>query len=319
MIIPEDAEMIKQMFQMYIDGISMRTIAKELNDAGCRSVNGKLFTEGTIRQLLHNDVYAGIIRRQKAYILDPISGKKIINDGVLPQYVIEDAHEAMLNALPLAGGIDTVYSFWQMLSWIGIVFLTIYDLFSFFYLNKDRMLHLLPISKYRLLWMKAIVFGTYMLLFFVVSLVRYLIILPDNAAKSLIKVGLTYLFSKMAAIFSFLSLLIVLLLVIKKINNSVLGAIIMASLFVGIVGAQAYGLFHIVNASHDISWIIGIVDGATGMNQYANILPIVFTEIDDKFHYVEDSFYIISVWLNIGISIISLIASRILFKTQRFN
>lgn len=93
----------------------------------------------------------------------------------------------------------------------------------------------------------------------------------------------------------------------------------MASLFVGIVGAQAYGLFQVVSASHDITWTIGIVDGARGMNQYANILPIVFAETDDKFHYVEDSFYIISVWLNIGISIISFIASRILFKTQRFN
>ena len=233
------------------------------------------------------------------------------------EFLLDILH--MLNALPLAGGIDTVYSFWQMLSWIGIVFLTIYDLFSFFYLNKDRMLHLLPISKYRLLWMKAIVFGTYMLLFFVVSMVRYLIILPDNAVKSLIKVGMIYLLSKMVAIFSFLSLLIMLLLVIKKINNSVFGAIIMASLFVGIVGVQAYGLFQVVSASHDITWTIGIVDGATGMNQYANILPIVFTETDDKFHYVEDSFYIISVWLNIGISIISFIASRILFKTQRFN
>lgn len=233
------------------------------------------------------------------------------------EFLLDILH--MLNALPLAGGIDTVYSFWQMLSWIGIVFLTIYDLFSFFYLNKDRMLHILPISKYRLLWMKAIVFGTYMLLFFVVGMVRYLIILPDNAVKSLIKVGMIYLLSKMVAIFSFLSLLIMLLLVIKKINNSVFGAIIMASLFVGIVGAQAYGLFHVVSASHDITWTIGIVDGARGMNQYANILPIVFTETDDKFHYVEDSFYIISVWLNIGISIISFIVSRILFKTQRFN
>lgn len=233
------------------------------------------------------------------------------------EFLLDILH--MLNALPLAGGIDTVYSFWQMLSWIGIVFLTIYDLFSFFYLNKDRMLHILPISKYRLLWMKAIVFGTYMLLFFVVGMVRYLIILPDNAVKSLIKVGMIYLLSKMVAIFSFLSLLIMLLLVIKKINNSVFGAIIMASLFVGIVGVQAYGLFQVVSASHDITWTIGIVDGATGMNQYANILPIVFTETDDKFHYVEDSFYIISVWLNIGISIISFIASRVLFKTQRFN
>ena len=233
------------------------------------------------------------------------------------EFLLDILH--ILHILPMVEGEDMIYSIWQMLSWVGIVFLTIYDLFSFFYLNKDRMLHLLPISKYRLLWMKAIVFGTYMLLFFVVSLVRYLIILPDNTAKSLIKVGMIYLLSKMVAIFSFLSLLIMLLLVIKKINNSVFGAIIMASLFVGIVGAQAYGLFQVVSARHDITWIIGIVDGATGMNQYANILPIVFTETDDKFHYVEDSFYIISVWLNIGISIISFIASRILFKTQRLN
>ena len=233
------------------------------------------------------------------------------------EFLLDILH--ILHILPMVEGVDMIYSIWQMLSWVGIVFLTIYDLFSFFYLNKDRMLHLLPISKYRLLWMKAIVFGTYMLLFFVVSMVRYLIILPDNAAKSLIEVGMIYLLSKMVAIFSFLSLLIMLLIAIKKINNSVLGAIIMASLFVGIVGAQAYGLFQVVSASHDITWTIGVVDGATGMNQYANILPIVFAETDDKFHYVEDSFYIISVWLNIGISIISFIASRILFKTQRFN
>ena len=233
------------------------------------------------------------------------------------EFLLDILH--ILHILPMVEGVDMIYSIWQMLSWVGIVFLTIYDLFSFFYLNKDRMLHLLPISKYRLLWIKSIVFGTYMLLFFVVGMVRYLIILPDNAVKSLIKVGMIYLLSKMVAIFSFLSLLIMLLLVIKKINNSVFGAIIMASLFVGIVGAQAYGLFHVVSASHDITWTIGIVDGARGMNQYANILPIVFTETDDKFHYVEDSFYIISVWLNIGISIISFIVSRILFKTQRFN
>ncbi len=96
-IILEEAEMVKRMFQMYLDGVSLRMIAEKLNDAGWRSVNGKLFTEGTIRQLLHNDVYAGIIRRQKSYIPDPISGKKIVNDGVLPQYVIEDAHEAILD------------------------------------------------------------------------------------------------------------------------------------------------------------------------------------------------------------------------------
>ena len=49
----------------------------------------------------------------------------------------------ILHILPMVEGVDMIYSIWQMLSWVGIVFLTIYDLFSFFYLNKDRMLHLL--------------------------------------------------------------------------------------------------------------------------------------------------------------------------------
>lgn len=96
-IIPEEAEMVRWMFQMYLDGTTLRKIAENMNDAGCRTINGKLFSESTVRQLLHNDIYAGIIRRQKSYIPDPISGKKVINDGVLPQYVIEDAHEAIID------------------------------------------------------------------------------------------------------------------------------------------------------------------------------------------------------------------------------
>ncbi len=97
LVVPEEAEMIRRMFRMYLDGLSLRIIAGTMNEAGYRSVNGKLFQEASVRQLLQNDVYAGIIRRQKSYIADPITGKKVINDGVLPQYVIRDAHEAILD------------------------------------------------------------------------------------------------------------------------------------------------------------------------------------------------------------------------------
>ena len=97
LVVPEEAEMIRRMFRMYLDGLSLRIIAGTMNEAGYRSVNGKLFQEASVRQLLQNDVYAGIIRRQKSYIADPITGKKVINDGVLPQSVIRDAHEAILD------------------------------------------------------------------------------------------------------------------------------------------------------------------------------------------------------------------------------
>ena len=96
-IIPEEAEMVRWMFQMFLDGVSYRIMAKNLNEAGFRTIYGNKFQEASVRQLVLNDVYAGIIRRQKAHVPDPITGKKVINKGELPQYIIEDAHEAYLD------------------------------------------------------------------------------------------------------------------------------------------------------------------------------------------------------------------------------
>lgn len=79
-IIPEEAEAVRWMFQMYIDGISLRRIAESMNQAGIRSVLGNEFQEGSVRQLIFNEVYAGDIRRQKCYMADPITKTKVKND-----------------------------------------------------------------------------------------------------------------------------------------------------------------------------------------------------------------------------------------------
>jgi len=225
----------------------------------------------------------------------------------------------LLNMLPVVDGVDTVYSFWQMISWIFMISLISFDFFSFFYLGKDRLLHLLPVKKAKILYMKSVVYGLYMMLYFTAGLVRYLVLLPQNATNSVGKVAFLYILSKLFAVISFFALLSALLMIVKKVNNKVIGAIIMAVLFGGIVSLQACGLFHLVSLSHDVSWTIGIVDGAIGINQYANILPIVFTQMGNTVRYVEESFYGISLWLNTGVIILSLIISTILHKTQKFN
>lgn len=225
----------------------------------------------------------------------------------------------LLNMLPVVDGVDTVYSFWQMISWIFIIGLIFFDFFSFFYLGRDRLLHLLPIGKNRILYMKSVVYGIYMMLYFTVGLIRYLVLLPQGAANSIGKVAFLYMISKLIAILSFFSLLIVILMMIKKVNNKMLGAVIMAILFGVIVSLQAYGLFHMVSLSHDVSWTIGIVDGAIGINQYANILPIVFIQQGNTVGYVEENFYDVSLFLNVGVIILSFIISTVLYKTQKFN
>lgn len=96
-IIPNEAETVHWIFQMYIDGVSLRHIAKNINKAGIRSTLGNEFQEASVRQLIFNEVYAGDIRRQKYYVADPITKAKVKNCGELPQYYIADCHEAIID------------------------------------------------------------------------------------------------------------------------------------------------------------------------------------------------------------------------------
>ncbi len=96
-IIPEEAESVRWMFQMYIDGVSLREIAKNMNRAGIRTTLGNHFQEASVRRLIFNEVYAGDIRRQKYYMADPMTKTKVKNCGELPQYYMEDCHEAIID------------------------------------------------------------------------------------------------------------------------------------------------------------------------------------------------------------------------------
>ena len=96
-IIPEEAEAVRWMFQMYIDGVSLRGIAESMNSAGIRTTLGNDFQEASVRQLIFNEVYAGDIRRQKCYMADPITKTKVKNCGELPQYYMADCHEAIID------------------------------------------------------------------------------------------------------------------------------------------------------------------------------------------------------------------------------
>lgn len=96
-IIPKEAETVRWMFQMYVEGVSFRLIAESLNRAGIRTVPGNEFQESSVRQMIFNEVYAGDIRRQKCFMEDPIRKNKVKNEGQIPQYYMEDCHEAIID------------------------------------------------------------------------------------------------------------------------------------------------------------------------------------------------------------------------------
>ena len=96
-IIPNEAETVRWMFQMFLEGISFQQIADKLNAAGIRSVLGNEFQEASVRQILYNEIYAGDLLRQKSITTSPITKVKVKNLGKLPQYLYTDCHEAIID------------------------------------------------------------------------------------------------------------------------------------------------------------------------------------------------------------------------------
>lgn len=88
-IVPEEAEIVKYIFQRYLEGQSINGISKELEEKGYITIRGS--------KILENEKYIGDVLSQKTYIVDFLSGKRAINDGVLPKYYVQDDHEPIIS------------------------------------------------------------------------------------------------------------------------------------------------------------------------------------------------------------------------------
>lgn len=77
-------------------GLSAETTEKQLAEMGVKSYKGQRFSNSSIRQILSNITYTGNLLFQKEYISDPITGKSRKNYGELPQYFVENTHEAII-------------------------------------------------------------------------------------------------------------------------------------------------------------------------------------------------------------------------------
>mgnify|MGYP000971001851 CR=1 FL=1 len=58
-VIPEEAEVIKTIYNLYVEGLGIRQIINTLTDSGIRTRQGKNFCKSTIRRILDNEKYAG--------------------------------------------------------------------------------------------------------------------------------------------------------------------------------------------------------------------------------------------------------------------
>ena len=96
-VVPEEAEVVKRIFNNFLAGSSHMKTAEELLGEGVTTINGKPLSVSAVSFILRNITYTGNTLLQKTFVKDPISKKKVLNTGELPQYLVQDDHEAIID------------------------------------------------------------------------------------------------------------------------------------------------------------------------------------------------------------------------------
>ena len=97
-IVPEEAEIVRMIFDFYVQGNGVRKIKKYLESHGIKTVTGKSeWSTSTIDRMLSNEKYVGQVLMQKTYIPDFLTDKKEKNRGQLEMYLVENAHEPIID------------------------------------------------------------------------------------------------------------------------------------------------------------------------------------------------------------------------------
>ena len=97
-IVEAEAEIIRLIFQRYLNGRSMEDIAKEITRYGIPTRDKTPYWQTTsIHYILHNEKYAGDSLSQKTYTTRTLPHRKIRNRGVYDQYFVPDSHPAIVD------------------------------------------------------------------------------------------------------------------------------------------------------------------------------------------------------------------------------
>ena len=96
-IVPEEAAIVKRIFQNSLDGKSRLETERELNGEGITTKGGCKWCDSNIKVVLTNITYTGNLLLQKEYISDPLTKKRKKNKGELPKYYVEGTHEPIID------------------------------------------------------------------------------------------------------------------------------------------------------------------------------------------------------------------------------
>ncbi len=96
-LIPEEAKVVKLIFDLYLKGDGYNKIARILTEKGYKPKKSKTWNPASIRTILNNSNYTGDLTLQKSYRENHLTKTKIINNGEFDKYFIKNNHEPIIS------------------------------------------------------------------------------------------------------------------------------------------------------------------------------------------------------------------------------
>ena len=97
-IIPEQAEVVRKIYDLFLSGTPIRGILKYLNANSIPNISGgSQWAKNAVNSILINEKYCGDVLLQKTYIDDCINKKVKKNTGQLPMYLVQNHHEGIIS------------------------------------------------------------------------------------------------------------------------------------------------------------------------------------------------------------------------------
>lgn len=95
-LVPEEAVVVKRIFDLYLDGYGFQAIANMLNAEGQKSLNGNRWSKSAIEQIINNYNYTGDLLLQKTFRENHLTKRRKSNKGERNQYLVENDHEPII-------------------------------------------------------------------------------------------------------------------------------------------------------------------------------------------------------------------------------
>lgn len=95
---PEEAMVVRRIFEDYLGGKGAYVIAQELETEKVPTIRcAKTWRESSVRGILNNPIYEGDVLQQKTYTTAGVPFIRKSNKGELSQYLIRDNHEPIIS------------------------------------------------------------------------------------------------------------------------------------------------------------------------------------------------------------------------------